>query len=71
LNDLKFRYNFGSESFDRIKQQPRKKVLIEQSSTPRKKVLIELFQKFARWRARSPPRRPQTAKLPKRRFSFA
>jgi len=27
------------------------------------KVLIKLFQKFARWRARSPPRSPQRAKL--------
>ena len=28
------------------------------------KVLIKLFQKFARWRLRKPPRPPQRAKIP-------
>ena len=32
------------------------------------KVFARLFQKEAQWRARSPPRRPQTAKLSPRRF---
>ena len=32
--------------------------------------MVKLFQKLARRRARSPPRRPQTAKSLKRRFLF-
>ncbi|MBQ7346778.1 MAG: hypothetical protein IJW55_02380, partial [Clostridia bacterium] len=35
------------------------------------KVLVELFQKLAQWRARSPPRAPQSAKFLFRRFLFA
>ena len=33
------------------------------------KVLVKLFQKLAQWRARSPPRAPQSAKC-SRRFLF-